>query len=52
MRRAGYRMLGPIGAYDAATNKVMDLTLSTESKRDMLYLMASGTCWAHVMIER
>jgi hypothetical protein len=65
---AGYRMLGPIGAYDAATNQctgeirrwqslhlpfqtAADLTLPTESKRDMPYVMASGTWWAHVMIE-
>jgi hypothetical protein len=65
---AGYRMLGPISAYDPATNAVtseirswqslhlpfqtaVDLTLPTESKRDMPYVMASGTWWAHVMIE-
>jgi hypothetical protein len=65
---AGYRMLGPIAAYDPATNTVTseirrwqslhlpfqtaaELTLPTESKRDMPYVMASGTWWAHVMIE-
>jgi hypothetical protein len=61
-------MLGPISAYDPATNAVTgeirswqslhlpfqtagDLTLPTESNRDMPYVMASGTWWAHVMIE-
>jgi hypothetical protein len=28
-----------------------DLTLPTESKPNMPYVMASGTWWAHVMIE-
>lgn len=44
--REGATMLGYLPFQTAA-----DLTLPTRSKRDMPYVMASGTWWAHVIIE-
>ncbi|MEP7324984.1 MAG: hypothetical protein ABI836_03460 [Gemmatimonadota bacterium] len=65
---AGYRMLGPIVAYDGSTNTAgaaiekwqsvhfpfltaAEIGLPTEPEGTMPYVMASGSWWAHVMIE-
>ena len=65
---AGYRMLGPIGAYDPKTRTwtsaiekwqsvhfpyktAAEVGLPVERESVLPYMMASGTWWAHVMIQ-
>ena len=65
---AGYRMLGPVSAYDAATHAwtsaiarwqsvhlpmrtAAELHVAADRNGPEPYMMASGTWWAHLMIE-
>ena len=65
---AGYRMLGPVSAYNPATHTwtaamarwqsvhlpmatATDLHVPTERDGPEPYMMASGTWWAHLMVE-
>jgi hypothetical protein len=65
---AGYRMLGPLTAYDSTAHAwtgAMErwqslhvpfqaaavMGLAIDEQRDMPYVMASGTFWAHLMFE-
>ena len=65
---AGYRMLGPIAAFDAVTHvagpaiekwqsihfpyrTAAEIGLPIDETPGMPYVMASGSWWAHVMIE-